>query len=418
MSEEETIRQAPSEVIATAGSYPRAVLDAPAPRETRVATATAGSRAVGDDGARGRSPQLWQTKLAGLISETRQMVVADHVLETAPALRFGLVSDACRLVQVAVGLLDRLEQLAEAAAAGEAPVEEAWARSTGTSMMPRAFEELANLSFMASAELRPCLKQLRNLSSEDEPFVQLAAVERAQTRLTRGLCAVEARLARMCGRPSKTRFVDLRRRSLEARRLIGKFRRRTTASRRASAAVEERLRSAGTSIAWLVGHQHFSDLRGSDRLVGRQLHVKILDWLRSRDSTEEEGRHLLQEIAAFTELLALINQRPELVEHDVEVLAELVESLASSDPEQLLPPAAAKRLDAVAGRDDSLDELRADAVELSRIMPRLLQVYAGLRREDARLPAPADVGSPLERRSSAADLEAGPAVPIGARRAG
>ena len=348
------------------------------------------------------SPQHFQKKLADLISESRAFAVADD-LDSISLLLSDWLPSIRRLFTEAMAVLEDLEEVVEQATSERADVRQSWSRATGTLILPRAFEELADLCFIAAVECRACLKELDGLSSESEQFTLLVVMERSQSRLSAGLYAVETRLARMSGRDSKTRHVDLGRKSLRARALIGRFRRRiASVSGQAENDMEKRVRAIGNSFAWLLGHDHFSNLRASDRLTAKVLHGRTLGWLRgarrprpssttcapplsahssSSGSIDDDGQRLLEDVTAFIELLGLINDRPEVVQHDLRNVLEIMSVLADSDPHGPLPCSVVGPLNSILGRDEELDEMLGTDADAARVLARLLKIYSMLERE-------------------------------------
>ena len=327
-------------------------------------------------------PQVFQKRLADLIAESRTFAVAED-LDSISVLLSDWLPSISRLLSEALTILDDLERLAEQATTVRADIRQRWSRSTGALVLPRAFDELADLCFMAAAECRACLRQLEPLSPDSDAFTLLVVMERAQARLSGGLCAVEARLAQMSGRASITRHVDLGRKSLRARRLVASFRLRLAGvAQQAEEDTEKLMRSIGTSFAWLLGHDHCSSLRASERLTARLLHQRILDWLRAGDSPAT-GHRLWHDVSAFVELLRLINRRPEVVQHDYRIVLEVSSVLADSDPHGPLPSSVVEPLNSILGRDELLDEMLGTDVDCARVLARLLEIYSLLERQGA-----------------------------------
>ena len=330
----------------------------------------------------GRPPHHFQSELASLISESRAFAVAED-LDSISILLSDWLPSLRRLLDEASALLEGLEGLAGQAASGGLGIRQNWSRSTGTMIAPRAFEELSDLCFIALAECRASRRQLEPLTPASEPFTLLVVMERAQSRLSSSLCAVEARLALITGHESQTRYVDLGRKPLRARSLIARFRRRiASVAQLAGDDMERRMRSVGNGFAWLFGHDSFSSLRASDRLTARMLQERTLDWLRSRGS-RDEGRRLWDDVQAFVELLRLINRRPEVVQHDFKIVLEVAGALADSDPHGPLPAAIVEPLNSILGRDEVLAEMLGQGVDSARVLARLLAVSEALLREGA-----------------------------------
>ena len=331
----------------------------------------------------GLSPQDFQKKLARLIAEARAFAVAED-LESISVLLSDWLPDLRRQVAEAVAVLSDLEKIADLATGERADIRRGWSRDTGTLILPRAFEELADLCFVAAAECRACQRELEPLSDESEQFTLLVVMERSQSRLSGSLCAVEARLARMSGHDSRTRHVDLGRKTLRARGLIAQFRRRSASvARQAEDDVAKTLRSCGNSLAWLIGHDHFGNLRASDRLTAKLLHQRTLDWLRASGASDDDGLRLWHDVSAFVELLRLINRRPEIVQHDLKIVLQAMSVLADSDPHGPLPCSVVEPLNSILGRDEVLDEMLGTDVDTARVLARLVEVYSVLERDGA-----------------------------------
>ncbi len=331
----------------------------------------------------GRPPRFFQDQLVELISASRAFAVAEDV-DSITILLSDWLPSIRQLLADALAVLDSLENLAELANNGLVDVRQQWSRSTGVLIAPRAFEELADLCFIASTECRACQKQLEPMSSDSQPFTLLVVMERAQSRLSSSLCAVEVRLARMSGRTSQTRHVDLGRQSLRARGLIARFRRRLNSTApQTGDDLQRTVRSIGNCFAWLLGHDHFSTLRASDRLTAKMLQQRTLSWLRCEDVRDEDGIRLWQDVSTFARLLELINRRPEIVQHDYKIVLEVTSVLADSDPHSPPPCAVVEPLYRILGRDELLDSMLGSDVDTARLLARLLEIYSLLAREGA-----------------------------------
>ena len=336
-----------------------------------------------DTEALGHPPYYFQERFGDLVSEARAFAVAeDHdsistlLSDWLPAIR--------RILTQALEDLADLDAVAKMGLRDLSGLREGWERATGTLILPRAFEEVSDLCFIATMECRASLTQLELLAPECEPFTLLVVMERAQAKLSDSLCAVETRLARICGRGSTTGHVDLSRRSLRARRLITRLRfRMASGERGAEDDHRKKIRSIGNSLTWLLGHDHFSDLLASERMSAKMLHRRILELLRDPDSSDDDARCLWQDATAFVELLKQINRRPELAHHDLETVVNLLSALTDADPRAPLPASIADLLGSLLGRDESLDEMLYADADIGRVLERLREIYRALEREGA-----------------------------------
>ena len=261
----------------------------------------------------------------------------------------------------------------------------------GERFSPAQLEELANLCFLVSAELRGCRDQFDRMSSESGAFSVFAAIEQVETKLLRGLCAVEADLAAILGLSSRSRHVDLCRGPLQIRRLLGKFRRRVTPTSHQRA--EQRLRSVAAGLAWLRGQDDFSRIRASDRLLAHELQERIGGWLRSPERTPDEARHILEEVMAFVTLVDQVNQRQEIMEHDRRLVSRLIGDLSDATPHGTVPGRLAQHFYQLLGRDDPLDEMLATGADTAEVLRRLILLQEGLRSAHAAPPTATLPGS-------------------------
>lgn len=200
--------------------------------------------------------------------------------------------------------------------------------------------ELGDLAFVAALEAKRMQEQLAGLDREPSKWRLLEVCHRVRRRLLRGITATTRELQRLQGVESVSEsFVEELARSLRCRAALARFWHRVESTRG-----EERLRRlrlVGTSVAMLQGHPGFRELRLGDRRVLRELQERLLRWLRSPERSSTEGERLIQDLEGFISLSRRINERMELVEHDVVLGARLVEQLEllgdASVPEDVLP---------------------------------------------------------------------------------
>lgn len=139
-----------------------------------------------------------------------------------------------------------------------------------------------------------------------------------------------------------------------------------------------RLRLVGTQLTVFVGKDIYPMLRISDRAVLRQAQARILAWLGSRPRDLRDGVRIWQDIAAFMDLLRKVNDRPELVEHDRELVDRVVMMLHRPVPPQAELLAVARSL---CGRDDEFDTLLGSEGPLD--LPRWQEVAGRLQEAHA-----------------------------------
>jgi len=174
---------------------------------------------------------------------------------------------------------------------------------------------IADLAFVARLEIRQMVRWLRRLAPEDSKWVFLEICQRVRRHLLRGLTALgRAMRTRLGGQVVDDCFVDELARSLACRRILAALWARVEQTD--GQPIERRLRLAGTAIAMLQGHDAYSDLRLGDRRTLRDVHGRILAWVKSGGATPHAGKVLLQDLEGFVSLTRQINGRPELLEYD------------------------------------------------------------------------------------------------------
>ncbi len=271
--------------------------------------------------------------LHDLISEARMIRIDDGGADRSIAL-----TTLTRLAALAEQAFDILGDPKRDTATANADS----ARS-GRAASSKALKELGDLCLLVSAQLKANRGHCYRLSNEPGYLTVFSFFEQTEARLAR-LCAVGRDRDRIAEGSSTTRHADLCRNSLKVRHLLGRFRLRvaTAAARREN--LEQTLLSIGASFAWLHDQQDFCQVRASDRLAAEQLQEKILEWLRSADHDDREGRLIWEEISSFIALVDLINYRQAQVERDLAAVTDLIGLLGEVEPNTHVPEALAERL--------------------------------------------------------------------------
>jgi hypothetical protein len=143
--------------------------------------------------------------------------------------------------------------------------------------------------------------------------------------------------------------------------------------------------AAGASIAGLEEREEYRELRIGDRIQLRDLHERIRDWLCTSGASLADAQRLWQDLHGCAMLLREVNLRSELIDHDRKVVTECMAELDGLGPGAPCPPAVCRRLDAIRGRSDRLDDLIVDnpAPSAERVRAILIRVDSALGR-DAR----------------------------------
>lgn len=246
----------------------------------------------------------------------------------------------------------------------------------------RAVEDIA---FIVQLELRQRDERLGRITAASGSLAVIGECDSALRRVRKGLAALDLAIARAEGLAPTLDFSSELHDSLRVRRAYARFRVRLLALADGAATRElyPRMRAAGTHIAMLVGWDAYPLLRVRDRLQLRELQQRILEWLRPelRDD-HTAGTRLWQDVVGFVEMLALVNRRQELVEHDARLVADLLRRVQGLDQ---LDDGTRAQLDALDGMDDELDRLlAAEAAPALRAWQDALQRIAlrlGVARE-------------------------------------
>jgi hypothetical protein len=177
--------------------------------------------------------------------------------------------------------------------------------------------------------------------------------------------------------------------SLEWRRACARFRRDLhTAQITAGSSVAELLRSAAAGLARLTGRVAQAGLNPRDRSRLQNFRERIAAWLQE-DPAGDPGTGLLlwQELLDLGQLLSGVSQRPEVIEHDRDLLARVHRELARTRTGvHAVPPVVRVLLDGLFGLNDELDELlgRRGRVTRADLEPVLARISEDLSRPDAQ----------------------------------
>jgi hypothetical protein len=165
--------------------------------------------------------------------------------------------------------------------------------------------------------------------------------------------------------------------SLEWRRACARFRRDLQAAA-AGRSVADLLWNGAAGLARLARHA----TPEGDRLRLQDLRERIAERLQE-DPAEDPGTDLLlrKELYDLADLLSGVSRRPEVREHDRDLLDRVRRELARTRTGvQVVPPVVRVLLDGLFGRDDELDELlgRRGRVARADLGPILARIAADL----------------------------------------
>jgi len=246
--------------------------------------------------------------------------------------------------------------------------------------------EIAGIVFLSLNELRTREGRLANNRMRQDLPAQIADCSSILRHLRRTVTALEEAICRAEGMtPALSLKRDLQL-ALEARGAYAKFRRNIenicALCEPQNGDAGPALLCAATSLARLTGSDVFPRLRLADRIHVQGFQERIDRWHTSGSSEPSEARRIWEDLYAFTQLLQMVNQRQELLEHDQALLEEIDGELAQAPS----PTAAGGRVRELAarlaGRNDTLDTLLAEEAPAGA----LLEALDRLRRRSPGAP--------------------------------
>lgn len=223
--------------------------------------------------------------------------------------------------------------------------------------------DVADLAFVARLGLGARREKLIGLAAVDDPWRIIAESSSGLREVLKSLSAVSTALGRVysIGVDDGAYLSELAR-SLRVRHAYICLLRNTEVLGGAhdGAGAIRALRLAATNLTKLMSKDVYADFRIHDRIQMRDFHQRILEWLRTNQPSPTDrgvraGERLLQDWIGFTELLAAVNNRSELREHDTKILEAVLPRLEKLGEEEQVPADVVTQLAAVFGRDDDLD---------------------------------------------------------------
>lgn len=204
----------------------------------------------------------------------------------------------------------------ETAAAGD----EDFLREIGAQISAQmAVEEVSGLAFVSRGQLLDTLKALDHALAARELWTVASHVDAGLRRAGRALVAIESAIRECEGLPAVYRTWQNVDDSLEVRRIYSEFRRAVLSGdddrELDGDELTERLHDAARHIAELRRRDIYPYLRIDDRLQIRRLQKRIHGWI-DGDADAAAGARLWSDLVAFARLLAQVNHRQEVREHD------------------------------------------------------------------------------------------------------
>ena len=192
---------------------------------------------------------------------------------------------------------------------------------------PRALA-IEDMAFMVQSELRQRAERLGRLSDNSDPLSIIGECDGALRRVRRGLQAVDRvietgdmRSAHACTGSELEESLAVRRAYARARRY---FVERSTPT---ATELLEALRGASARLDSLCQGEVSTLVRVRDRLQLSDLHRRVHAWLKAGGVDALGGLRLWQDTAAVFHMIQHVNRRQELIEHDAQVVREVLRAL-------------------------------------------------------------------------------------------
>lgn len=279
-----------------------------------------------------------------------------------------------RAISAAGSILSRYE---DASGGGQASDSSNFDLAVDTLLAQSGQSKVADLAFMAVAELRQRLARVRTHGPALDAWEMVCDCGSALRRVQKSLGALELALCEAENLPRVLSFDSELETSLQVRRQYRKLWRFVAQTGAVGPqGVRNALRGGGTLCAMLVGRDVYCRLRERDRYQLRQLQRRILAWLVQENGDPKAGIRVWEDYAGFVEMLRQVSLRQELVQHDAEALRIADEALASCADSGLKGVLSVLRR--VEGLDDGLD------AAMARSPPDHALLHAETRRVRAR----------------------------------
>jgi hypothetical protein len=222
-----------------------------------------------------------------------------------------------------------------------------------------AAQEIRDLAFVSNVQIRGCQPRLEAAVKSNSLVNMVASCDDAVSRLRKGLSPIEVGISEYEGvSPPQREWADMSL-LLQARRLYGELRRELQAlGDPDDYELEPRFAGLHERLADLRASEIYIHLRISDRVQIRALQKRISLWLREENRDFRKGQIMWTELITFVNLLAQINHRQELHEHDRQVISQIYRALyADAKPPRVIPKEVIEELYTLEGLDDELDNL-------------------------------------------------------------
>ncbi len=226
-----------------------------------------------------------------------------------------------------------------------------------------AAQKIADIAFIARLELARKNHDLVHLATGTDSWELIAACASARRRILKSATVLERAICDHEGIPPECDwYITSTRRSVGIRRAYAVFRKALHVDDPPTARdIHTRIRRTGIAIAILIGRDIYEELKIRDRRMLREIQRRVLKWLRhnhgaSPAKSARAGIRLWQDAVGLANLLMQVSNRPELCEHDGQILVDVSRRLPVEDVGAgALPEETRDRLLALYGLDPDLD---------------------------------------------------------------
>ena len=331
----------------------------------------------------------YQRSVRALFARVRDIDIATYESAPRAILRDKLQSCTSHVLEDANHLLGELLEDCEPAGPTSGHPSAAFEPASGEVDLGSSYESgLADIAFIAQVELRHRAARLARFSSVESDGTLLAECDGALRRVTKALGAIDRALARAANTPTclDLDFDSDLELSLRIRRTYARFRTKvldidvSACGSTSREHVKARLLATGREIAVLVGLPLYPFLRLADRNQLRGLQHRLIALLRAETLDVVASLRLRSDVVSFASMLAQVNRRQELFDHDSRIVIRVVASLTRLDA---LTEESAANLRHLEGRDEDVDTLlqggRRDLAAWAPVLTRLAQELGNSR---------------------------------------
>lgn len=227
-------------------------------------------------------------------------------------------------------------------------------------------QQVIDLAWVGTLTLRNKRTMLEDAGQLADTLQILSRCWSAKRMILKTTTAIERAASSIEGVPSRLIHIYLTEidKALRIRQLYVRFRRHMQPDVSPDPSqIRMRLRSSGVALAKVIGDDAYEELRIQDRQMLRKIQDDILRWFYEyphevSGQAARRAMRLWQDAALFSQCLMMVNNRPELREHDKKLAEDLLMDIHARGAEAATrDPPWLRRMKLLEGRDDELDGL-------------------------------------------------------------